>query len=335
MQENSGTGTKWLELAGIQSEICYFINEDESPLLPEWFAFLIWLGAWMRQKQLDNGRIFCTLLLPTRLCGASFCALGALMDAFMNPHRSITWKNFLACPNETPVYLLCPERNNPNKRKQVEGVLKGVVSYGTEMFRKIQIITGGRRYENLTISIKSCGFEDYKISLKPHFRRGLRDTLPELSDFFSKTILGFKEDFLLTSEPESMVVTNRAAWYRENEDIVLVLPESNVQASYNMAELLMISHQRTILLSPKTRDIDNFSPPLAILDGLDPMRSWQMSKARNKIILLDRVEYEEEAENMLRTFSNYSVEMPGLFNGVPRVFPQGIEAGFYVFSEQR
>jgi len=332
MQENSGTGTEWLELAGIQSEIYYLINENESPLLPEWFAFLIWLGAWMRKKQIDNGRIVCAVLLPTRRCCASFCAFGALMDALLNPHRSITWKNFLACPNETPVYLLCPEKNNPNKRKQVEGVLKEVVRYGTEMFRKIQIINGGRRYENLTIIVKNCGFKDYKISLKPHYGGRLINALSELSVFFSKMVPEFNEDFLLISEPESMVITNRAAWHRENEDIVLVPPVSNVQASYNMAELLMISHHRTILMSPKTRDIDNFSPPLAILDGLDSMRSWEMSKARNMIIMLDRVEYDEEAENLLHDFSNYSIEMPTIFNDVPRIFPQGIEAGFYVFK---
>lgn len=86
-------------------------------------------------------------------------------------------------------------------------------------------------------------------------------------------------------------------------------------------------------MSPKTRDIEACSPSLAILDGIDPLRSWEMTNTQNILILLDRMEYDQEAEDILYTFANHRIEIPELFRNMPAVFPSGVEASFYAFKE--
>lgn len=322
----------WLKETGFQRELFWSEETgDQRFRLPEWASFLIWLGSVNHKLQVDGIRVFCVVLLPTRICCSALAAIGSIASSLTNQKNDLSWDLFLECEKGLTVYTL--HKNNKGKIKQLEGVLGDVIPYDEQILREIKIISKSSNCQNLKILVSEKKFLDSKISFHPHHRSKLLNRLHEFSEFFSRSLENFNENRLLLNNPENIVITNRAGWERENDNIFMGTVEKKTFNLLPVKEILLSRFSRTQLYSPKSNDLQDIETPLAILDGLDALRSREYIKARNVIILLDKNEYREEAADILLQFSNYRLkERPHEFDGIPSHCPDGIEVQFYLFE---
>ena len=325
----------WLKETGFFKHICWAERRDnrQSQKLPDWASFLIWLGATMKRLQFEDMRIFCVVLLPTRICGSALSAFGSLSNSLTNPNNELSWNLFLECENGLRVYFLHADRDG--SRKQVEGELGNVIYINDQKLRSIRIISNRKNLQKLTLHIGESTFRDIKVAFHPHYRTRLLNHLHDLSDLFSRILADFNENSLLMHNTESFVITNRARWVRENEEVLLGIVEEGAPNLLPLKEIILTSFGRTLLCSPKSRELETIKGPLAILDGLDALRSRESIQARNLLILLDQEEFEEEAEDMLTHFSGYCLrKLPADFDQLPTGCPDGIDVQFYCFSDR-
>src|SRR6056297_693275 len=151
---------------------------------PEWTKFLVELGGWIGGLPDTSGRLFCTVLLPSRILASSLVAFGALSRSLKDPSNAILWETFLDYEAGTKVYFLY---NIPKKgKRQFEGALGDVTSYKNEYLREIHIDGRRREHKNLTMSLSKSLFEEASVSLQAHYRTTLLNSLNNLSISFQK-----------------------------------------------------------------------------------------------------------------------------------------------------
>lgn len=321
----------WLRKADFLQDISWSERGSGKCLpLPDWASFLVWLGSVNRGFQFKDIRVFCVVLLPTRICCSSLAAFGSIANSLTNPENVLSWDLFLQCEEGLKVYFLHTDRKG--NRKQLVGELGSIVEYGDQKLRRINIVSNRRELQGLSFQIGQSRFLDSNISFHPHHRSRLLSDLYDLSDFFSRTLQGFNENRLLLRDVESVIVTSRAGWERENEDVLLGIVEDLTPSLVTVKEALLTRFSRTLVCTPKSKDLQDINCPLAILDGMDALRSREFIKASNMLILLDQNEYGEEAEDVLSQFSAYChKDRPHEFKDLPSQCPSGIEVQFYLF----
>lgn len=322
----------WLREAGFLKSICWAERRGGQCLpLPGWASFLVWLGSVSRGFQFDDKRVVCVALLPTRICCSSLAALGSITNSLTNPDNGLSWDLFLECEEGLNVYFLYPDKKG--KRKQFEGQLGRVEDREGQKLRNIKIISRRRDCQGLSIHIGLSRFLDSNVSFHPYHRSRLLSELYELSDFFGRALHRFNENRLLLRDPESVVITSRAGWERENENVHLGVVEDQVPIFLPAKEVLLTRFSRTLLYTPKSRDLHDINCPLAILDGLDALRSREFINASNMLVLLDQNEYGEEAEDILSQFATFcNKDKPQEFKNLPSQCPSGIQVQFYLFD---
>lgn len=322
----------WLKEAGFLQDICWSEKRKRQCfLLPEWASFLIWLGSVNRGFESDGKRVVCVALLPTRICCSSLAAFGSITNSLTNSNDKLSWDLFLECEEGLLIYILYPDKKG--RRKQFEGELGRVEDRGGQKLRNIRIISKRREYQNLSIQIGKSSFLDSNVSFHPYHRSRLLSELYDLSDFFNKTLHGFNDNRLLLRTPESVVVTSRAGWERENDELFFGIDKDLEPNLLPVKEVLLTRFSRTLLSSPKSNELQSIDCPLAILDGMDALRSREFINARNMLVLLDQYEYGEEAEDILTQFAAYCTkDEPNAFKNLRAKCPTGIEVQFYLFD---
>lgn len=325
---------QWLNKAGFFKHICWAEKEssEKGAQLPDWATFLVWLGAIMRQRQIKDGRIICVALLPTRMFGSSLAALGALASSLTGKENEMNWGLFLECEDNLIVYFILTDKNG--KKEQIEGELGGVIDRNGQKLRSIRTISQHKRFKNSTFYISESTFKDWNVAFHPHYRSRRLANLQELSAFFNNSLADFNENQLLMHDTESIIITNRAGWTRENEEVIVGTNSAKATNFLPLKEVLLTRFGRVLLSSPKSKELETVECPLAILDGLDALRSREFIKASNLLILLDQEEYNEEAEDICIQFSGYCLEgLPKDFDTLPTRCPDGIDVQLYVFGD--
>ena len=86
-------------------------------------------------------------------------------------------------------------------------------------------------------------------------------------------------------------------------------------------------------MSPRTDDIGKINPRLVILDGIDAFRSREHVKTSNVLCLFNQSEYQEEAENIIRGFSQLCDRtVPDCIEPLPEASAPEVTVNFYIFS---
>lgn len=305
------------------------IGGPEPESLPEWAGFLVEVGNWIAELDDKGGRLFCAILLPSRILASSLVAFGALSNSLKNPSDAISWEDFLEYESGTQVYFLY---EFPKKgKRQLEGALGGITRYGNESLREIHIDGKRKEHKNLTISLSKTRFKEASVSLHSHHRTALLNSLNNLADSYRDLLTPFNESRLLLSQEECMIVTNKAAWWREVEDLYLCgSPDSEHRSP--LVDLLMLNCGRVKLCSPRNREIVSSESKFSILDGIDALRSKDNILSKKTLILLDRNEYQEEAEDLIYGFSDYCDQ--NVAQAIPEtglICPDSIDIQLYYF----
>jgi len=304
--------------------------KNERYSLPEWARFLFNVGYWLGGLGDTGGRLFCTILLPSRVFASALVALGALSHSLQNSSNGMSWETFLELESGTHVYFLY---NMPKKgKRQLEGTLGEVISYGNESLRQIHIKAKKKEHKNLTISLSKSHYEEANVSLHPQHRTVLLNNLSDIVGAYRDFLPSLNENRLLLSQEECLIVTNKAAWKREIEDL-FISSFIATEHRYSFSDLLMLKYGRVQLCSPRSREINYFDADLSILDGIDSLRSKDNISSNNTMIILENNEYQEEAEDLIYSLSDYCDRDEFLDTIEPDfTCPDGIEIQLYFFS---
>jgi|GEM_PF-5491949 len=306
-------------------------------ILPEWAGFLIWSGWWMRRTLVKNLRLFLVLLLPTRLCCSSLCALGALIASA--GRTSLEWEEMLPLPTGTRVFLRYPDSKRPQRRINVEGLVSGLKSEGGQIAIWIELLTKGERLSNIKHGIFESKFSDYEISLIPHLSHQQEGKLIDAFQFYEK-VTGGSRASLLSANSQCLLVTNRSAWGAQIKDTSVIFDPYGKSRIYQLEDLLMpatekkAAHAGILVSSQKSEVLANANTPLSILDGPEALRAWELIKSPNLIVLLDQTEYEEDAGDMLALLSSSRTEKAiNVPERIPDSPPPGIEMMIYALEQ--
>lgn len=305
-------------------------------ILPEWAGFLIWSGWWMRRTLVKDLRLFLVLLLPTRLCCSSLCALGALIASA--GRTSLEWEEMLLLPPGTPVFLRYPDPKRPQRRINIKGIVSGR-KWGRQSAIWIEVLSKVERLSNAKHAIFESEFSNYEISLIPHLSHQQEGRLIDAFQFYEK-VTGGSRASLLSANSQCLLVTNRSAWGAQAKDTSVIFDPYGKSRIYQLEDLLMpateekAAYAGILVSSQKSEVLTNANTPLSILDGPEALRAWEFIKSPNLIVLLDQTEYEEDAGDMLALLSSSRTEKAiNVPERIPDSPPPGIEMMIYALEQ--
>lgn len=320
----------WLSPLNLQRNL-RILSPNASESIDDWTAFLIWAGWWMRRTVVKNTRIFLVLLLPTRICCSAFCALGALIGSVGKLSGSLTWEEFAQLPHGTKLYqYFRPEES-------IWGIVERKIEIGGmqqsrgQIFRRIYIGSGRTRSQEL---VHEEVFHGYHLFLD---RLSSRGRLGRITKFF-KDLKSPRITFpMVAFEKEYLIVANKTDWKRQIADIrIAPIGGSHV---YPLPEILMPCERDEVncpgfLISSRGTSPHIEGVPLAILDGPDSLKAWEKIPAPNIIVLLDRIEYDQNSQGILGLLASARDDrrLPAI-EGFPDTLPDGIELSMFAFGQ--
>ena len=283
----------------------------EWQVLPKWIEFMIWAGWKMHATSLDSRQIM-VLLLPERYCCSAFCSLGAIVAGSTIARSSVMWDEFLKFNEGGSIYLLY---NHKGKTKPIEATIGSYSRSDDIDGRWVVVKSKNKSLDGLSILMTKNNIDGLQISNTPHASQIKLGKLNKISKFYNQIINGYQESWIVKSNIESVIVTNKAAWTRQIEEVHIamdseLLDSVNDKDKYELRKLLMTgdcedsSASHTRIVSTTSADkVDKI--PLTIMDGVDALARWESYLQSNLIVLLSRAEYTEEAENILSMLSSH------------------------------
>lgn len=299
--------------------------QDAYTVIPPWADNIVNFGWWMHERKSTSRRLFAVLLMPTRCCCSAFCALGSLMAGSRSTGLGLTWEEFCALKEGEQVYMLVP-----HKEKKTPVVAETKRYNEKYNGRNVQVIsTRKKAVKGLSVFLMPENFASYQVSLKQHASVQRLGGLAKVGNFLKGTVEGFQENWLESGGVETLIVTNKASWRRQSNDIRIRL--KNRKNDYCLQDLLAVNETyegpyiHTLLASPGSQDISRKSP-LVIMDGPEALASYESINTSSIVVMLTHSEYENETRDILSMLGSYREEslLPDL-DGVGDYIPPGSE----------
>lgn len=290
--------TDWNRIKGqLQQATVQPGNLQRQYPLPEWALFLVWAGYWLATHKYHDRRILMTILLPTRVCGPIFCALGGLLGSASSPTQSdLSFDEFSRLPTGAVVYL-----------KQNGTPLTATVgdedrSYG-DTFRRVSIASGGKDMKGSTFFLKKSNFSSYEISLVPHATGHSEVALRHAGKFYSELTGNEPKTWLRKKVPEVALWSNKAGWQR---DVAGLRISARQQRPVPIEDILLLRNGRVLLKSSRSKVSRYHDCPLVILDGPESFSRIPKVRAKNILMLVERSEYSSSgAEAVVAEIAGY------------------------------
>jgi len=298
--------------------------------LPGWAKSMILIGWWMRKHSGGSARLFMPFLLPARYCCSAFCGLGSLLNSLTKDAETVTWNEFESLENNTRIYFV-------HYGDLMEGTVGAFTEVNRERGRQVYVEKGPKKYQDSSLSIFPDYIQKYHVSLTPHAAtKRQTKKLSKAAFFYKETVEGFNEACIDKGDVETLIVSNKAAWDRQNENISLTYKgKTHLQ---KITQLLMKSDNvdsgpsKTLLQSPKTAQ--SMEVPLVILDGPDALQNWQLFTHANIIILLSHTEYDQEAMDLISMLASCRDESIIPDKHTPNSgFPPGCESMLFAVQQ--
>ena len=143
----------WLSPDKLSKAIQIFDEEDDNITkeFPDWAAYLIWLGWWLRREIIDDMRLFLVVLLPTRECSSHFCCLGSLLGSIGKRHINLNWNDILSLPSGTEVYMRFPQCKGKSGNALIKAKLLDKIVINKQITRIVHIDTEKKRFKKSKI----------------------------------------------------------------------------------------------------------------------------------------------------------------------------------------
>ncbi len=306
----------------LQLDKSFYIRETSSDKklaeAPPWVKFLINIGYHLNRKA-DYSRLITVILFPERYLCSGFLALGAILRGASHEHEFINWENFKSLSEGDKVFILYDSNGKLTTREAKVG---SFYDRSGLLGRWIAIVPQKKSEEGTSYWITKDNIKNYRISRFKHASTIKLGKLNKNAKLLSRLSSSFSDSWIIGNSIESFIVTNKAEWTRQVDDIELglVSQASKKPNSIPLGDLLMLSQDdqsssfHTFLTSPSSM-VNKVNTDLVILDGKEALAEWEKFSNSNLIICLSRLEFDDEQENTLSMLSNFrdsnlSFELP-------------------------
>ena len=293
--------------------------------LSKWVNFLFRCGFLLRTCQVNDARIVIALLLPTRELAAAFAAVGIILGSLKSTVEFLTWKQFLTLPSGTELYVRFHHKKSNRSLKGEVGEKKDG-PYGLE--RRIKIVNGPKAVRGSSEIVLESTFGRLGISMTEHPKKGRMDSIVQAGTFLRGVSRFYKPNWLVSSQTEALVITNKAEWKRVCNSVRIGIagqPQANFLADVLLASDIRDRRMSRIALSAPGKDVSSVYAPVAIIDGPRALPQWREVNARNLLVLADQIEFDEECHGAIidMTTSRDDSLLPKEFAGLIDYAPKG------------
>ena len=322
---------RWVAPIGLRANLrigtSAFLSAHDD--LPEWIEFLLWAGWWIRSNARPEARLHLVALLPARSCCATIAALGVCLASTQDELDGLEFLDFMALPDGTHVSLR-------HLGRIFQGVLGPCDQYHGESGRKVALDTALKRWKGLAIWIFEGNLSKYQVStdqrkiLSPQ-----RQAAIERVERFYRTLNPrAKTGWCLSARREVLIVTSKAAWRREIENLSAQTNDDVTPLVVPLADLVMVTEEKegfpgkTLLTSPSGVMSNTSGIRVAILDGPDPIRTAEDVNADAVLILIERSECDENTIHEIASMAAVR-EDDAIPEGLPDRFPAGVDISVF------
>lgn len=324
--EPNPPSTTWLGPLGLQGRPTIIDDDGTSFELPEWAAFLLWTGWWMRRNQHKAIRFVMVLLLPKRACCSAFCALGAMLGSLHRGAQKLNWNQFQDLPAGERIFLKVPDLKGTSA---AEAEVEGWQTLEGRRGRSVRLISPRRLARTKSKQfLFPTNFQRFEFSRTPHLATREKNTLGPIGDFYQSLNGSFDQSWLRSQRTECLVITNRAKWERELEGLALAPPKGESCSLPELPALLLSasgSNRRKTLVCSHRAVPSRRSFPTVVLDGPRALRLWESIAPSNVLILLSQAEYDESDKTLLRDLVAARVETVAELVEIPAEAPPATE----------
>ena len=307
---------------------------DSNTDLPEWIAFLLWTGWWMRSNARSDVRLHLAVLLPARSCCAAIAAFGACIAAAQEDLGGLNFSEFMALSDGTRVSM-----HESNRRFQ--GVLGPCDQFNGQPGRKINLATSVRNWREGAIWIFEHNLSDHQISTdqdkNPSVQR--QKGLARVEGFYSTLNPRFKNGWCFSANREILIVTSKAAWWREINGVSGQIDAKGSTRIEPLADLVVASKDphgfpgKTLLASSSGVMSNSSGARIVILDGPDSIRTSEDVNADAVLMFLEHSECDEYVVHEIASMAD-AREDHAVPAGLPEVLPAGVEASAFGWTKQ-
>lgn len=300
--------------------------------LPDWAAWLVWLGQWLRLQVADEGRRVAVVRLPSRRTGAALAAVGVLFESAALHDDSLDWEALRSLAPGTHVFWREPSGARSVRRA---GEVVGTrVMAGQELL--VVAVDGGRRGQPVTCSFTRRTTLGYGVTLGAVSAKV--DVRLTGAERLLKAAIGtFSPGWIRSPRIDCTIVSERTSFVADLADTSLAIGALGAEP---LMDVLSVSdagghtYGKTRLLSPRQHGLLDAVGQVTILDGAAAVLRITDTTAASVLAVLDPAEYDEEVELVLMSLmgaaSDSFVRVPA--NGL-KAAPQGVEV--FVFGLPR
>ena len=323
------TGKWWIDSIGLSAEprigTPSFLRACDG--IPDWVAFLLWAGWWMRSHARPDCRLHLVVLLPARSCCAAITALGACLASAREDIDGLTYPELMALAEGTRVSLHIDG-------KTMAGTIGSIESLGGQPARKVTLNTNLKRYRNSTFWLHEQNLYQASTDQKREIGTQRQAVLQRVEQFYKSVDRFSKPGWPQSGRKEVLVATSKAAWKRDVVDVVGQVSGGGSSLEIVLRDLLVETDNpqgwpgKTLLISQAGQMNDLPEVHLAVLDGPDAVRRAREVQANTVVMLVEHREYDETVEPEIAMMAEYC-ENEVIPEDVPDQLPVGIQASVF------
>ncbi len=322
---------QWVARIGLQSSLRVGTSEflDAHDDLPEWIAFLLWAGWWMRVNSKPEFRLHLVAVLPARSCCAAISALGACIASLRDEVGGLSFLDFMALPDGADLSLRV-------RGKIFPGVVGPCERYENQSYRRVKLDSNLKTWEDSAIGIFEHNLAKYQVSTdqRKNLSPQRQAALDQVELFYQTLDPRAKPGWCLSPRREVLVVASKAAWRREIENVSGQVNGGGTTLVVPLADLVVKTEQpqgipgKTMLVSSSGAMSDIPSVRVAILDGPNSIRVAGDVKANAVLILIEHSECDENTMHEIGALAD-AREDDVVPEGLPDKLPARVEASVF------
>lgn len=287
----------YLAAAGFNDEISVSSPDSPQYLFPEWAAFLVWLGWYVRHNS-GAARIASFVVLPSRQTACLFVGLGAQLAGAQLSVGQLDWGTLAQLPQGTEIFMQTARSRNKSGGTQMRGVIAGTREIDGQQFVML-------KQDSCMSSISVSYAKDYIFTLK---RTGLRAkvALNGHNELYCRLVPDFDRRWLLAPSSEGVIIGDLGSVKSAAQNVRVGIHESANR--FPLAEILGLK-TREDQLSKINAISDRYDDevgesPVCFFNGRQALRGLEhfmnVSGAQSFIAILERAEYDEQVDQMAR-----------------------------------
>lgn len=325
----SALSTSYLNATGLKDEISLSSPANVQYPLPEWAAFMIWLGWYARNNSSSGVAAF--VVLPSRRTACLFAALGAQLAGAQLSTGHLDWKTLAQLPEGTEIYMQTTRLKNKSGGAQTRGVIGGAQKIDGQEFITL-------KQGSCTTVISVSHVADYIFTLKP---TGLRAkiALNGHNKLYSGLVPEFDRRWLLESTSEGLIIGDLSHLKEAAKAMFVGIQNSGNR--YPLGDFLGLKNcedgvSKINAVSDRYDEEVGLSPVCFFngghaLGSLDHFTS--VTGAKSFVAVLERSEYDEQVDQTARRLRG-SVDMQRMpaFPDSLLALPVGVECMVFPLS---